>query len=271
MHRPSCCSDTASGAHTLPRLSQAADYTKPPVAGLPRQRVSYIKPAHHGADPTHPSMPSSTEHAWPRQLLSRFTTLWYLKALGTMAFMVLFFQGYFWVLHHPLTEPFMMPALAVDAWVPFTPHAFMAYVSLWVYVSLPPALMPNLRELIRYGLWIGALCVLCLALFWIAPTQTPMTDIDWSQHPQLTFLKGLDASGNACPSLHVASAVFSALWLQHVFVQTGSPALLRWLNVLQCLVIVWSTMAIRQHVFLDVVAGVAVGGLFAWLSLRNAR
>lgn len=214
-------------------------------------------------------MPFPSDRTWPHQLLARFVTLWYLKAFGTMAFMVLFFQGYFWVLQHPIAEPFMVPTLAVDDWVPFMPGAFAAYVSLWVYVSLAPALMPNLRELLRYGLWIAALCAFCLALFWVAPTQTPVTDIDWSQHPQLAFLKGLDASGNACPSLHVGSAVFSAFWFQRIFRQTGSPAALRWLSVLHCVVIVWSTMAIRQHVFLDVLAGALVGWAFAHLSLRH--
>ncbi|MGQ3004352.1 MAG: phosphatase PAP2 family protein, partial [Hydrogenophaga sp.] len=214
-------------------------------------------------------MPTPTERAWYRQLLSRFVTLWYLKAFGTMAFMVLFFQAYFWVLHHPMAEPLMMPTLVVDDWVPFLPGAFYAYVSLWVYVSLAPALLPNLRDLLLYGLWVGALCVFCLALFWLAPTQTPLTDIDWSQHPRLAFLKGIDASGNACPSLHVGSAVFSAFWFQRIFRETGAPAALRWLSVLHCGVIVWSTMAIRQHVFLDVLAGAAVGAVFAWLSLRR--
>lgn len=216
-------------------------------------------------------MPSPSERAWYRQLLSRFVALWYLKAFGTMAFMVLFFQGYFWVLHHPAAAPLMMPTVVVDDWVPFMPQAFLAYVSLWVYVSLPPALMPNLRELIRYGLWVAALCLFCLILFWLAPTQTPVMDMDWSLHPQLAFLKGLDASGNACPSLHVASAVYSALWFNRIFRQVGAPPALRWLSVLHCVVIVWSTMAIRQHVFLDVVAGVAVGWAFAWLSLRRTK
>ena len=30
------------------------------------------------------------------------------------------------------------------------------------------------------------------------------------------FLKSMDASGNACPSLHVATAVFSGIWLHHL-------------------------------------------------------
>ncbi|AOF84407.1 PAP2 superfamily protein [Hydrogenophaga sp. RAC07] len=215
-------------------------------------------------------MTPPSDRAWARRLYSRFTTLWYLKALGTTVFMVLFFQAYFRVQQHPLREPFTMPMLAIDDWVPFTPAGFAAYVSLWVYVSLPAAFMPNLRSLIVQGLWTAALCIFCLLLFWVFPTQTPVLDIDWSQHPQLAFMKSVDATGNACPSLHVASAVYAAFWLHRIFVQIGAPTLLRWLSVLQCAVILWSTMAIRQHVFLDVVAGALVGALFAWLSLRGS-
>lgn len=214
-------------------------------------------------------MTLSTARAWPSRLLTRFTALWYLKAFGTMAFMVLFFQAYFWVQRNPLGEPVLMPTLAIDDWVPFTPAAFAAYVSLWVYVSLPAAWMPNLRTLLVLGLWTAAMCIFCLLLFWVFPTQMPVPDIDWSLHPELAFMKGLDAASNACPSLHVASAVFSAFWLHRIFLQVGAPSLLRWLSVLQCAVIVWSTMAVRQHVFLDVVAGAVVGGVFAWLSLRK--
>lgn len=214
-------------------------------------------------------MTSLFARTWYGQLLSRFVTLWYLKALGTTAFMVLFFKGYFWVLHHPMTEPVPMPTLAVDAWVPFTALGFPAYVSLWFYVSLPSALMPNLRELIRYGLWTAAMCGFCLALFWLFPTQVPVPDIDWAQHPELQFLKGIDASGNACPSLHVGSAVYSLMWLRYIFLQVRAPTAMHVLSVVYCIVIVWSTMAIRQHVFLDVLAGAVVGAVFGWLSLRR--
>jgi len=215
-------------------------------------------------------MTSPPDRAWSRLLRARFVTLWYLKAAGTTAFMVLFFQGYFWVLRHPWREPFPMPTVAIDHWVPFTPAGFAAYASLWVYVSLPSAFMPGFRELLRYGLWTAALCGSCLLVFWLLPTQAPMPDIDWSLYPQLAFMKGIDASGNACPSLHVASAVYTAFCLNRLFSQVGAPAWLKTWSVLQCAVIVWSTMAIRQHVFLDVLAGALVGWLFAWLSLRRS-
>jgi membrane-associated phospholipid phosphatase len=208
---------------------------------------------------------------WTHRLAARFWTLWYLKAAGTAAFMVLFFQAYFWVLHHPSQAPTVVPLLPIDHWVPFTPAAIYAYGWLWVYVSLPPALIVGFWALVRYGVWIALLCLVCLGIFWLWPTQTPVFDIDWSAHPQLAFLKGLDAASNACPSLHVAAALHAAFWLRHQLREIGAPGWLRALNVLQCLAIVWSTMAIRQHVFLDVFSGAAVGLLFAWLSLRRWR
>jgi membrane-associated phospholipid phosphatase len=206
---------------------------------------------------------------WYQQIAGRLVLLWPLKAFGTMAFMALFFWGYFAVMEYPLRPPVTMPVLAVDGWIPFTPLAFPAYVSLWVYVSLPPALLGSLRSLLYFGAWIAALCLFCLGLFWLWPTAVPMADIDWQQYPQMAVIKGIDVGGNACPSLHVGSAVFTACWLARLLRNVRVPAVLRWLNWACCLLIIWSTVATRQHVVLDVVAGVLVGLLFALPSLRQ--
>jgi membrane-associated phospholipid phosphatase len=208
--------------------------------------------------------------SWQQQIAARLGVLSRLKAAGTMIFMALFFSAYFAVLRNPPVPPLVMPLTAIDAWVPFTAAAFPVYVSLWVYVSIPPALIGSFRALAVFGIWIAALCLLCLAIFWLFPTAVPMPAIDWASHPEMAIIKGLDTAGNACPSLHVASAVFSAFWLERLFAKVGAPALLRGASVLLCLAILWSTMATRQHVFLDVLAGVLVGALFAILSLRQA-
>ncbi|QTQ38889.1 phosphatase PAP2 family protein [Aromatoleum petrolei] len=206
---------------------------------------------------------------WFRQLATRFATLWPLKAAGTMIFMVLFFMGYFTVLRDPLTAPTMMPRVAADAWIPFSAAAFPIYASLWVYVSLPPAFIGSLRPLLWFGVWISLLCAFCLGIYWVLPTAVPSAGIDWSEYPQLAMIKNVDTAGNACPSLHVASSVFSALWLERIARSVGAPALLRWGNALLCLAILWSTIATRQHVVLDVIAGIVVGLAFALPSLRH--
>ena len=221
--------------------------------------------------PTLPALPlvAAPRLVWFRQLAARFAILWPLKAAGTMIFMVLFFWGYFTVLRHPLTAPTMMPRLVVDEWIPFTAAAFPVYASLWVYVSLPPAFIGSLRPLLWFGAWISALCLFCLSIYWLFPTAVPAAGIDWSAYPQLAAIKNVDAAGNACPSLHVASSVFTALWLERIARAVGVPAALRWGNALLCAATVWSTMATRQHVVLDVIAGIVVGLAFALPSLRH--
>lgn len=206
---------------------------------------------------------------WYRQLVLRIATLWPLKAMGTSAFMALFFWAYFSVMENPVGLPLIMPRLPLDQAIPFSTLAFPAYVSLWVYVSLPTALMSGFRSLLLLGLWSAALCLFCLAIFWGFPTTVPPVDIDWHLYPEMALIKGIDAAGNACPSLHVASAVFSAVWLERVLVNVAAPLWLRWLSGVQCLVIMWSTVATRQHVVLDVIAGALVGLVFGWASLRQ--
>lgn len=199
----------------------------------------------------------------------RFQSL--LKAVGTTAFMVLFFLAYFALLENPRHPPTVLPEIWLDHWVDFTPSAFPMYASLWVYVSLAPALIGNLRALIGFSIWIGALCLLGLGIFWAWPTQTPAFGIDWGLYPGLALIKGIDASGNAFPSLHVATAVFCACWFHRILAQLRSPPLAQWLSALHCLAIVWSTMATLQHVALDVIAGAVLGLAFAAASLAHIR
>jgi len=205
------------------------------------------------------------------RLRQRLLSYWLLKGLGTSVFMTGFFWAYFSILNQPHSTPIVMPLIWLDRWIVLTPFAFPIYASLWVYVSLPPALMGNLKALIHFGLWISALCLTCLALFWFFPTQTPAVDMDWSQYPGLAMIKGVDAAGNACPSLHVASAVFSACWLARILRQLPAPTLWRWLSAAHCLAIVWSTMATLQHVALDVLCGTVVGLVFATASLAHVK
>ena len=223
------------------------------------------------AAPKHDQPPAIKLLTWRHEAARRLVTLWPLKALGTTAFMALFFWGYFSVLRYPIGTPFVMPEIALDRWIPFTAASYPVYISLWVYVSLPPALLSNLRALLHCGLWIAVMCSSSLLFFWLVPTQTPEFDIDWSLYPSMSTIKSMDAAGNAFPSLHVASAVFAALWLDRLFVHIKSPQALRWINLLLCVAIAWSTVASRQHVTLDVLAGAAVGLVFALGSLRATR
>jgi hypothetical protein len=210
----------------------------------------------------------ATSPSWHAELRGRVAYLWPLKALGTAGFMFLFFQAYFYVQDNPLRTPYVMPEIWLDHWVPLVPWSFWIYASLWVYVSLAPAMVGNFQGLARFGLWISLMCLGCLAVFWFLPTQVPAFPVDWSQYPALSLVKGIDAGANACPSLHVASAVFAGYWMHHLLGAMRAPMPWRVINAAGTLAIAWSTLATHQHVAIDALCGAVVGAVFARLSLN---
>jgi len=99
-----------------------------------------------------------------------------------------------------------------------------------------------------------------LGIFMALPTKVPDFAVDWSQYPSLEFLKGVDASGNALPSLHAAFAVFTGVVLHGQLTAIRAPRAALACNVLWCLGIVYSAMATRQHLALDIIAGAVLAG-----------
>ncbi len=201
---------------------------------------------------------------------------WVGKMLGTTLGMSAFFVAYFWVLKHPVNPVTVMPFTPIDHWIGFQPLSLPLYLSLWFYVSFAPALLWDRRELISYGIAATLISFVGLGIFYWWPTAVPTPDIDWNQHPSISFLKNMDASGNACPSLHVAFAVFTAIWFHRILRQMHAVSGLHWLNWIWCLGILYSTVAIRQHVAWDVFGGILLGllsglGHLWWINRTSAR
>lgn len=198
---------------------------------------------------------------WQQALAARMGKLWVLKTLSTTGGIAVFFYAYFWVMRHPVSAVTVMPVSWVDGLVGFHPQTFALYASLWVYISLVAALAKDLRELAAFGAACLAMSVAGLAIFMLLPTKVPVFDIDWTLYPSMQFLKNVDASGNACPSLHAAFSVFAVLALRAQLTEIGAPRWLLACNALWGLGILYSAMATRQHVALDVAAGVVLGGV----------
>ena len=212
-------------------------------------------------------IPSSQTIPWHLQILTRMKSQFFLKTFGITLFMSAFFTGYIYLLRHPVFPVTVMPLTMLDTAVGFKPDTLFLYVSLWLYVSLPPALQVTRRELIYYGLAVGGLCVAGLGCFLLWPTAVPAANIDWEQNYGFSILKGVDAAGNACPSLHVATAVFSAVWLNRQLFEVGAPRIVRVFNWAWCVGIAYSALATKQHVAVDMVAGGILGMFAAGLSL----
>ena len=215
--------------------------------------------------------PSARTKDWRAELRTRVRTAAWRKALSNTVFLVIFFQLYLAIQNHPAFEVTQIPATAVDSWIGFQPWAIGLYLSLWVYTALPVALQPDSRRLVQYGVAMTVLCGLGLLVFYFWPSSVSEAVGPRSAGSALfAILYAVDSNGNACPSLHVAASVMSCLWLYVMLREVGAPAWLNAANLLWCAGIVFSTMATKQHLLLDVLAGALLGVAIGWLSVRRA-
>ncbi len=213
-------------------------------------------------------MAPSPSETWTAEIALRIRRHLALKVVGTTAWTWLFFVGYFHLLRHPAYPMTVMPLTALDHLIPFQPQALFAYITLWVYIGVAPGLQRTFLDLLVYGLWIAALCSSGLAFFYFWPTQVPLLRPDVSGFPGFAMLQGVDAPGNACPSMHVAVAIFTAIWVDQLLRAARAPAFTRLFNGVWFAAIAYSTLAIKQHVVLDAAAGALLGVAFVLPSLR---
>jgi membrane-associated phospholipid phosphatase len=183
-----------------------------------------------------------------------------LKMLANLSGIAAFFYAYFWIMRHPLSAATVIPVTWIDDLVPFSPQSFFLYASLWVYVALGSLFTKDGRELAAWAAACFSMIIVGLGVFMALPTKVPDFAVDWSQYPSLEFLKAVDASGNALPSLHAAFAVFTGVVLHGQLTAIRAPRALLVCNALWCLGIVYSAIATRQHLALDVIAGSVLAG-----------
>ncbi len=210
---------------------------------------------------------ASANGAWARELRRRARNNLVVTIVGTTVLTGLFFVGYFYVQNCPLRAATVMPLTRLDRLIPFQPWALLGYISLWVYIGAGPGLQPSRAALARYVLWMCALCLTGLLIFYLWPTRTPALQLATTDFPGIALLHGVDRAGNACPSLHVAAASFTLVRVATVLRSVHTPPWLHGLNIIWFTLIVYATLAIKQHVAWDVVAGMLLGLTFAWLSL----
>lgn len=208
---------------------------------------------------------------WIRQAVERASRHTFMRIAVVSVAITVFMAGYFILLRHPLFPVTFIPLTALDRLIGFQPWSLLPYVSLWLYISCAPMLLVGTRQYWLYGSSAVLLAAVGFTFFLFWPTAVPAPDVDWSRYPYVAFLKSVDAAGNACPSLHVAYAVLTALWLQRLLGQIGAPGWLRSLNWLWCAVIAYSTLATKQHVAWDLAAGALLGGALTWPHLLRER
>jgi len=197
------------------------------------------------------------------RLARRLRSHWRTKLWLGAALAALFCAGFFAVERHPLRPVTTLSPTWLDRAVPFSPHWVWVYQS--IYLLLPLGWLcetaDQIRRYARGFLLLAAVGFACFLCWPIAGPRPPQLPAD----PMYRLLVSYDSSANCFPSLHMALAAYAAATA--VAVTTGpsrrlfSIVLPAWVAL-----IAYSTLATKQHYWIDLPPGILLG----WLAQRLA-
>lgn len=198
-------------------------------------------------------------------LASRFRACLELK-LGLYLFLtIVFCLPYFTIQRVVWLHPHTFSLGYIDQAIGFHPNAIYAYQSAYLLIPMFPFLATRREELFRFMRGFLGLCAVCFITFLVFPVLGPRPEHaqgNWMTQVVFSYDKNL----NAFPSLHAGLAVYSVLF---GFSLTRGCQDLRWLAMIGTLwagVIMVSTVATRQHYFVDLPPAVVM----AWIAHRWA-
>jgi membrane-associated phospholipid phosphatase len=193
------------------------------------------------------------------EIILRLKSYWVLKLVLGSGLIVMFAALYFLPQRYPIVPATVLHPMLVEQMIPFMPNTVYLYESLWLLIPVAPWLMKTKEELNQYSKGLLLMSGVGCCFFFLYPTMSPRpTDI----HDANMFYRRLvqiDSQLNAFPSLHAAYAVFHAACC-HVTFGTGTRhKLLQGIFWSWALVIIFSTLLTKQHVFIDLIAGAMLG------------
>jgi membrane-associated phospholipid phosphatase len=190
----------------------------------------------------------------------------------TVSLVIFFIAGYFGVGNSRQPEEARELTTALDAHIPFVAR------SVWIYLLIfPSALLPLFvvrcqrlfgRTAVAYAVAI-TISLFCFTFFPVTSlglrVDPAMLDLTHASDWAVATVYAIDPPYNLFPSLHLTIAVLAAfsVWKAARLYGVAAFVTLVFIGVSVC--------TIKQHVVLDVVGGVALGGLVSFLVLRPYR
>lgn len=194
-----------------------------------------------------------------------------LKLILLVALNLWVFLPYHYLQQHHFARTREIVPSPVDDLIPFLAQAVWAYLSIYLLMPIGPFLMNRRAQLLRYAAGILLTGAAADSVFTFWPTLCPRPSAE-SANAIYRALTAIDNPFHACPSLHASFAVYSALCCDQVFREmrvsnTCRAGVWFWASV-----ILLATLLTKQHMFVDVVAGIALGlGSYSIVFYRRDR
>lgn len=200
---------------------------------------------------------------------ARLEAHWRLKLLLTVTLNLSFWAIYSLLGRYAVFPVRVPPQTWFDRAIPFQPEPWVwIYLSQFLFVSPLPWLLDSREGLRRYVRGLGFMCGVSFILFLVFPVASPRPP-DSATNASMQWLLSYDGTFNAFPSLHAAFLIYLAALGWRIFGRDLSRMAIA-TAVLWAGLILYATIATRQHYAIDLLAGGIVGYLADWFAWRTS-
>jgi len=215
-----------------------------------------------------PAASSSSDLASPElgeRLLARLLACWRLKVVLGLVLLVSFCVPYFLIGNYPLVAVHTLPTSWIDRAIGFHPDAWVwIYQSIYLVINIVPWFSERRDDLMRYLKGFALLSSISFAIFIFYPIRAPRPDV---LHPtgMHRLLLLYDVPLNSLPSLHAGLLVYTLAYGKRILAD-DLPDWLSWFFVVWAVLILYGTLATKEHYFVDIVSGAALALMIhAWI------
>jgi len=166
--------------------------------------------------------------------------------------------------HFNFFTPTQLYLFEVEKQIPFIDWTIWFYVSDYLYIALVFILLQDKENMNRIFYSQITMLIFAMFIFFFLPTAYPRPEITYNGLSgwMLNLLHSADTPGNACPSIHVGMTFLGGFG----FIKEKKR--LFSLFMLWAVLISVSTLTVKQHYLIDVLAGFLMAILFYFLAQR---
>jgi membrane-associated phospholipid phosphatase len=195
----------------------------------------------------------------------RFKAHWRLKLALVVIMNAVFWTAYLFLSRHALFPTHELPMTWLDQGAGFHPRGWTwVYESAFLLGAIVPWLISTRQELRRYVVGFAILAGTSFVIFAVFPVASPRP-VELQEYPASLFIARLDGPLNAFPSLHAGFLVYNLSLTWRLFAR-GCPRIVMAGLFVWAALILFATLATKQHYAVDLLAGGALG----WLADRLA-
>lgn len=174
--------------------------------------------------------------------------------LGILAFVIFYMLPN----HFNIFEPSYIHLFSFEGLIPFIDWTVWIYMSDYLYIAIVFVLLKDKDNMNRIYYSQIMLLMVSMFIFFLLPVQYPRPEVEYLgvSGKLVEILFSADTPGNACPSIHVAMTFLAGFGFfkekKYLF-----PWFMIW-----AILISLSTLTVKQHYLLDIVAGLFMAILF---------